>query len=58
MGAKKLLSSPQAPVFLITAHSEKLNREVRDVLSNNLYEFTEFPYMIHAIPKRSKGEGV
>ena len=58
MGAKKLLSSPQAPVFLITAHSEKLNREVRDILSNNLYEFSDFPYMIHAIPKRSKGEDV
>ena len=44
--------------FLITAHSEKLNREVRDILSNNFYEFSDFPYMIHAIPMRSKGEDI
>ena len=50
MGAKKLLSSSKAPVLLITAHSEKLNREVRDILSSNLYEFSNFPHMIHAIP--------
>jgi FkbM family methyltransferase len=58
MGAKELLSSPKAPVFLITAHSEKLNREVRDMLSNYLYEFSNFPYMIHAIPMRRKREDV
>ena len=49
-GAKKLLSNSKAPVLLITAHSEKLNREVRNILSTNLYEFSNFPHMIHAIP--------
>lgn len=54
MGAEKLLSSPKAPVFLITAHSKRLETKVRDILSSNFYKFTNFPHMIHAIPIRGK----
>lgn len=51
-GATQLLASPQAPVFLITAHSEALAEQVRAILRQAGYEFSDFQHMIHAIPGR------
>jgi FkbM family methyltransferase len=55
-GAESLLSSPQAPVFLITAHSDALDQQVRSILQRHGYQFGAFRPMIHALPHHRQGE--
>jgi len=50
-GATQLLAGLNPPIFLITAHSTALARQVKDILIQSGYKFTSFPHMIHAIPQ-------
>lgn len=50
LGAAKLLSGSKAPTFLITAHSDTLAKQVKNILSNAGYRFSGFQSMIHAVP--------
>jgi len=54
-GAKKLLSSQDAPVFLISVHSLNLEKQVKMILQDNHYELVNlqgFEQMVFARPSR------
>jgi FkbM family methyltransferase len=51
-GAKRLLYSPHAPMFLITPHSEMLAEQVSSILCEAGYTLGNVSNMVHAVPKR------
>ena len=52
-GSQKLLSGPNAPRFLVSTHSDELDRESKEILRQNGYTFRNlegFEQMIYALP--------